>query len=235
LMWVALALVVLLIILSIYGAFLGPYQAKSFFNSPVLSAYWLILTALLAAAFVIFRRLLRLPGLLLIHAGGILILAGALLGSATGLKVQNQFCRKASLTAFGTDKIQAGQMVIFEGDAENRIRLEDSDQTKELPFHIKLKDFRIEFYKPEYLEILTHQGRIKIPVEIGRAPSIGPDFGTITIVRVFENFKISVDGDRETIIDDPQPGYNPALEVRIKNPDGAVTTRYVFERFPDYP
>jgi hypothetical protein len=244
-MRVALALVVLLIILSIYGAFLGSYQAKSFFNSPVLSAYWLILTALLAAAFAAFRRLLRLPGLLLIHAGCILILAGALLGSVTGLKVQNQFCRKASLTAFGTDKIQAGQMVIFEGDAENRIRLEDSNQTKELPFHIKLQDFRIEYYKPEYLEILTHQGRIKIPVEIGRTLSIGPDFGTtrlgeapsrswITIVRVFENFKISIDGDRETIIDNPQPGYNPALEVRIKNPDGVVTTRYVFERFPDY-
>ena len=182
--------------------------------------------ALLTAAFVTFRRLIRLPGLLLIHAGCIFILAGALWGSGTGLKVHNRL--------FGTDKIQTGQMTILEGDAENRIRLEDSNQTKELPFHIKLKDFRIEYYKPEYLEILTPQGRSKIPVEIGSVLSIGPDFGTITIVRVFENFKISIDGDRETIIDDPQPGYNPALEVRIKNPDGAVTTRYVFERFPDY-
>jgi len=233
-MWVALALVVLLIFLSVYGAFLGSYQAKSFFNSPALSAYWLALMALLTAAFVTFRRLIRLPGLLLIHAGCILILAGALWGSGAGLKVRNQL--------FGADKIQTGQMTILEGDAENRIRLEDSDrfdkltagQTKELPFHIKLKDFRIEYYKPEYLEILTHQGRSKIPVEIGSVWSIGPDFGTITIVRVFENFKISIDGDRETIIDDPQPGYNPALEVRIKNPDGAVTTEYVFERFPDY-
>jgi hypothetical protein len=125
-------------------------------------------------------------------------------------------------------------MIIFEGDAENRIWLEDSGRVKELPFHIKLKDFRIEYYKPEYLEILTHQGRSKIPVEIGSALSIGPDFGTITIVRVFENFKISIDGDNKTVVDDPQPGYNPALEVLIKNPDGAVITKYVFERFPDY-
>jgi cytochrome c biogenesis protein ResB len=139
-MWVALALVVLLILLSVYGAFLGSYQAKSFFNSPVLSAYWLALMALLAAAFVIFR-LIRLRGLLLIHAGCILILAGALWGSVTGLKIHNHI--------FGTDKVQTGQMTILEGDAENRIRLEDSDQTKELPFHIKLKDFRIEYYKPE--------------------------------------------------------------------------------------
>jgi hypothetical protein len=186
--------------------------------------------ALLTAAFVTFRRPICLPGLLLIHAGCILILAGALRGSVTGLKIYNRL--------FGTDKIQTGQMTILEGDAEgdaeNSIRLEDSDQTKELPFHIKLKDFRIEYYKPEYLEILTHQGRSKIPVKIGSVWSIGPDFGTITIVRVFENFKISIGGDRETIIDDPQPGYNPALEVRIKNPDGAVITKYVFERFPDY-
>ena len=225
-MWVALALVVLLILLSVYGAFLGSYQAKSFFNSPALSAYWLAFIALLTAAFVTFRRLIRLPGLLLIHAGCILILAGALRGSGTGLKVHNRL--------FGADKIQTGQMTILEEHAENRIRLEDSDQTKELPFHIKLKDFRIEYYKPEYLEILTYQGRSKIPVEIGSALSVGPDFGTIMIVRVFENFKISIDGDSKTVIDDPQPGYNPALEVRIKNPDGTVTTKYVFERFPDY-
>ena len=141
--WVVLAMVVLLIFLSVYGAFLGPYQAKNFFNSPVLSAYWLILIAFLTAVFAAFRRLIRLPGLLLIHAGCILILAGALRGSVTGLKVQNQL--------FGTDKIQTGQMIILEGDAENRIWLEDSDQAKELPFHIKLKDFRIEYYKPEYV------------------------------------------------------------------------------------
>jgi hypothetical protein len=125
-------------------------------------------------------------------------------------------------------------MAILEGDTENRIQLEGNGQTKELPFHIKLKDFRIEYYKPEYLEILTSQGRSKIPVELGRTLSIGPDFGTVTIVRVFENFKISIDGDKETIIDDPRPGYNPALEVGIENPSGAVTTRYVFERFPDH-
>jgi hypothetical protein len=141
-MWIALVMVVLLIILSIYGAFLGPYRAKNFFNSPVLSVYWLALMALLTAAFVAFRRLLRLPGLFLMHGGCILVLAGALWGSGTGLKIRNQL--------LGTDKIQAGQMVIFEGDAENHVILEDSGRVKELPFHIKLKDFRIEFYKPEY-------------------------------------------------------------------------------------
>jgi hypothetical protein len=225
-MWVTLVLVISLILLSVYGAFLGSYQAKNFFNSPALAAYWLAFMAFLIAALVVFRRLVRLPGLLLIHAGCILILTGALWGSGTGLKVYNRL--------FGADKVQTGQMTILEGHAENSIRLEDSDQTKELPFHIKLKDFRIEYYKPEYLEILTPQGRSKIPVEIGSVWSLGPDFGTITIVRVFENFKISINGDSKTVIDAPQPGYNPALQLQIKDPDGTVTTRYVFERFPDY-
>ncbi len=219
-------MVVLLIILSIYGAFLGSNQAKSFFNSPALSVYWLAFIALLAAAFAAFHRLIRLPGLLLIHAGCIFILTGALWGSSTGLKIYNWF--------FATDKIQAGQMVIFEGGAENHVRLENSSRTKELPFYIRLKDFRIEYYKLEYLEILTHRGRSKIPVEVGAIWSIDPNLGTMTIVRVFENLKVSIDGDKETIIDDPRPGYNPALEVRIKKSDGSVITRYVFERFPDY-
>jgi cytochrome c biogenesis protein ResB len=74
------------------------------------------------------------------HSGCIIILAGALWGSGMSLKIRNQL--------FGTDKIQKGRMIIFEGDAENRVKLEESDQIKELPFHIKLKDFRIEFYKP---------------------------------------------------------------------------------------
>jgi len=225
-MWVALALVISLIILSVYGAFLGSYQAKNFFNSPALSAYWLAFMAFLIAALVVFRRLLRLRGLLLIHAGCILILAGALWSSGSGHKVHNRL--------FGADKIQTGQMTILEGDAENRITLESGQQFKELPFSIKLTDFRIEYYKPEYLEIQTPQSQGKIPVEIGRKLSIGPDFGTITILRVFDNFKISIDGDSKTVIDDAGAGYNPALEVQIKDPNGTVTTRYVFERFPGH-
>lgn len=139
--WVALAAVVLLVFLFVYGAFLGPYQAKKFFNSPVLSACWLALMVFLVTAFVVFPRPVRLPGLFLMHSGCILVLAGALWGSVTGLKVHNWL--------FGTDKIHTGRMIIFEGYAENHIILEDSDQVKELPFHIELKDFRIEYYKPE--------------------------------------------------------------------------------------
>jgi hypothetical protein len=53
------------------------------------------------------------------------------------------------------------------------------------------------------------------------------------VVRVFENLKISGE-DKKTIIDDPRGGFNPALEVRIKQINGTITTRYIFERYPDY-
>lgn len=140
-MWVSLAMVVLLVILSVYGAFLGPYHAKTFFNSPALSVYWLALMAFLVVTFAAFCRPVRLPGLFLMHGGCILVLAGAFWGSGTGLKIGNRL--------FGTDKIQKGRMIIFEGDAENRILLGGIGRIKELPFHIRLKDFRIEYYKPE--------------------------------------------------------------------------------------
>jgi hypothetical protein len=225
-MWVALVLIVSLIILSIYGAFLGSGGAKSFFNSYALSIYWLLLTFFLTAAFAVYRRMVHLPGLLLMHAGCVLVLAGALWGSGTGLKIQNQL--------LGTDKIRAGQMIILEGDADNRVILENGDRTWELPFRIRLKDFRIEYYKPEYLEILTPQGTSKIPVEIGKTLFISPDFGTITIVAVFENIKRYTIGDHITIFDDPKRGYNPALQVQINSPDGTVSVRTILERFPDF-
>ncbi|MDD5326448.1 MAG: cytochrome c biogenesis protein ResB [Phycisphaerae bacterium] len=226
LMLAGLVMAVLLVFMAIYGAFIGPERAKAFFNSPVLSAYWLALTALLAGALVVFRWLVRPRGLLLIHAGCILVLVGAIWGSQAGLELRSRL--------LGTDNVQTGYMIIHEGDSENRISMEDSYRTVELPFHIKLKDFRVEFYKPEYLEIVTAQGRSKIPVAVGNTCSIGTDLGTITIVRVFENFRISSDGGKETVTDDRQAGYNPALEIMIQNPDKTIATRYVFEKFPNY-
>jgi len=222
----ALVLIILLIFLSIFGAFLGSNGAKKFFNSLPLSVYWLALIALLLAAFAAFPRLVRLPGLLLMHAGCILVLAGSMWASPAAHNARNHL--------FGIDKIQTGEITIVEGHTENLVTLENTNQTKQLPFFIKLKDFRIEYYDPEYLQIQTSEGQLKIPVEIGTTFFLGDDLGSITILRKFENFKITIDGDSKTIIDDPQPGYNPALQVQIQNPDGSTVTKYIFERFPGH-
>jgi hypothetical protein len=226
-LWIGLALIILLIFLSIYGAFIGAERAKSFFNSLPLSVYWIALILLLIVGILVFRRLVHIPGLLFIHAGCILILTGAVWGSQAGHKLQKKF--------FGIDKIPAGQMAIFEGESENRVALENDDEVRELPFYVKLKDFRIEYYKPEYLYIQNRQGKSwKIPAELNAKFSLGDNISTVRIVRKFENFKIKIEGDNRVPYDDPQPGSNAALEVEIKSPGGQVVTKYFFERFPGH-
>ncbi len=223
-MWVALALIVFLLFLSIYGAFIGAERAKSFISRLPVVVYWSAFLLLLILGLVVFRRLVRVPGLLLIHAGCVFILAGAMWSSEKGHQIQKKL--------FGIDKITKGQMRIPEGHSDNHVILEDNKQIKELPFSIELKDFQIEYYKPEYLYIQTRDGQgWRIPVEIDTEFPLGPELGTVKILRAFENFKITIEGESRKIIDDPQPGSNPALEVQITSPDGQVTTRYVFERF----
>jgi len=226
-MWVGLALIILLLFLSVYGAFIGAERAKSFVNRLPLVVYWSAFLLLLIVALAVFRRLVRVPGLLLIHLGCIFILAGAMWSSETGHKLQKKL--------FGIDKIPIGQMRIYEGHSDNRVILEDNKQIKELPFSIELKDFQIKYYKPTYLYIQTRDGQgWRIPVEIDTEFPLGPEFGTVTILRAFENFKITIEGESRKIIDDPGPGLNPALEVRFTSPEGEVITKYVFERFPGH-
>ncbi len=248
-MWSALTLIILLIFLSAYGAFLGAERTRNLVNSLPLMVYWLAFVLVLITGLASFRRLVRVPRLLLMHGGCILILAGAMWGSDAGHKLQKKL--------FGIDKIKDGQIVIYEGSSQNRVALGTAEEFRkllfsvdqqgrieyywqdgknlvmlehrELPFFVELKDFRIEYYKPEYLWVQSHEGRSwKIAVEIGSEFSLGADFGTVKILKVFENFKITIEGG--IVYDDPEPGYNPALEVQIKHADGAVTTQYAFER-----
>ena len=226
-MWVGLALIILLLFVSIYGASIGAERAKSFFNRLPLVVYWSAFLLLLIVGLVVFRRLVHVPGLLLIHLGCVFILAGSMWSSEAGHKLQKKL--------FGIDKITAGQMTIYEGYSDNRVILEDNKQIKELPFSVELKDFQIEYYKPAYLHIQTRDGQgWKIPVETGTEFPLGPEFGTVKILRAFENFKITIEGESRKFIDDPQPGFNPALEVQFTSPEGETATKYVFERFPGH-
>jgi len=126
-------------------------------------------------------------------------------------------------------------MAILENHSENRVTLEDIEQTKELPFHIELKDFRIEYYEPAYLEVQTGQAQSKkIPAEVGGEIDLGNELGTAKIVRMFENFKMAIEDGNTIAYEDPHPGSNPALEVQITQPDGQVTTQWVFSLFPGH-
>lgn len=226
-MWLALVLIIVLTILSIYGAFIGAERAQQFFNRPPLVVYWTALATLLIVGIAAFRRLLRVPGLLLMHAGCVLILAGGMWGSQAGHNLQKKF--------FGIDKIRSGRMAIYEGSSENHVALSDIREQKELPFSLKLNDFRIEYYQPVYLQIETDDGNVqRTEAEVGRQIDLGAEYGKAEIVRMFENFKMSIQDGKTIAYEDPSPGLNPALAVRITTPSGQTTTHHVFSLHPGF-
>ncbi|MBN2133811.1 MAG: cytochrome c biogenesis protein ResB [Sedimentisphaerales bacterium] len=226
LLWAALIAIILLAAFSIYGAFLGAERAQAFFNTLPLAVYWFALAGLLIAGMVIFRRLLRVPSLLLMHLGCILIIGGGMWSSKAGHALGKQL--------FGIDKILEGQMAILERGEDNRVRFADSNDIAELPFSVRLRDFRMEYYEPGALVVQARDGGAwRLPAEPGRALSLGENLGEVRIQRVFENFKIGMEGEERKPYDAPG-GSNPALEVTVENPDGTTATRYVFERFPGH-
>ncbi|MBN2313039.1 MAG: cytochrome c biogenesis protein ResB [Sedimentisphaerales bacterium] len=225
-MWAALTLIILLTVFSIYGAFIGAARAGAFFNRIPLAIYWMAFAILLIVAFVVFPRLIRVPGLLLMHAGCILVLAGGMWGSRAGHEFQKRF--------LGIEKIRTGRMIVYEGHSDNRV-FQDENQFEILPFSIGLKDFRIEYYEPAYLEIETSPGQnLKIPAEAGREFELGGGRETGKIVRAFENFKMSIENGQRVAFDDPRPGSNPALEIEMTDPNGEATTQYVFSLMPGF-
>jgi hypothetical protein len=222
LLWATLVAVILLTVLSIYGAFIGADRAQAFFNSLPLVVYWFTAVALLAAGIASFRRLLRVPSLLLMHAGCIVVLLGAMWGSEPGHALQKQL--------FGIDKIPQARMGMYEQMQENRVQVEDSNSIRDLPFFIRLNDFRLEYYEPGHLLVYSRDGRNwRLPAVAGQTLSLGEDLGTVAIRRVFRNFKMDIEGDKPVAYD-PPGGSNPALEVAVERPGAASGRRYVFEQ-----
>ncbi len=221
-MWSALALIILLIYLSVYGAFIGAKRAQRLVNTLPLTVYWLAFVVILIAGLVVFRRLVRVPSLLLIHVGCVLILAGGMWGSDAGHKLQKQL--------FGIDKIRTGQMIIYEGRTENQVLLQQSQLPKELPFSVHLKDFRLEHYKPGSIVVyMPDDTTRRLPAETGSEYNLGGEVGKVKIVRTFERFQLDIEDNRREAIDAPDGAPMPALEVNVARPDGSQLTRYVFE------
>lgn len=219
-LWACLIAIVTLAVLSVHGAFLGAGRAQAFFNSVPVAVFWGAFVVLLGAGIVAFRRLLWVPSLLLMHLGCILVVVGGMWGSRPGQDLQERF--------LATERISKGRMPILEGTAENRVAIADSNETKELPFSIRLRKFRIEYYEPGDLYIYSRDGRRwKLPAEAGRTQTLGRDLGRVTIQRVFRNFRMDISGDERIALDAPG-GSNPALEVTIERPDGSTARRYVF-------
>ncbi len=155
LLWAVLVGIGLLLALSVIGAFLGDERARIVFNSIPLVMFWILLASLLVAGLIYFKRLIHSAGLLGVHLGSLLILAGAMLGSDGGHGLAAMF--------FGSKKIPHGYMRIYEGHASNSVwgRKEKTEIGK-LPFSIGLKDFRIEHYEvDEPWQLIVESGAVE--------------------------------------------------------------------------
>jgi len=219
LLWATLLLILLLIYLSVAGAFVGTERARELFNSVPLVIFWISLTVLLLVGLVVFPRLYRKPGLLLIHLGCVLLLVGAMAGSEKGHEY------------FGKNKIPKGYMWIFEGESDNRIRSNNPKvMLGELPFWIRLNDFRMEYYWDwGKLLIQTMDGKHKtIVARAGEKFDLGGKWPEIKINRVIKHFNL------ETFAEDLTGPTNPVLDIDLVWPDGTVNRKYVFERFPEF-
>jgi hypothetical protein len=138
-MWIALPIVGLLIVLSIIGAFYGAEKAKLFFNSPPLVVFWSVLLILLLAGIVTSDHLRKNLPQFIMHLAGVLIIAGSMWGSEQG----HLLCKRL----FGAEKFASGYMLIAKGSTEKNITKEDfNQQLGQLPFGVKLNNFRIEYY-----------------------------------------------------------------------------------------
>ena len=224
LLFLALGFIALLTGLVIYGAFIGARQASVFFNAPWAATYWIALVILLALGIPCFKRLLHTPPLLLMHLGCILILAGALWGSQKAFdwrhrQQPNSMARK-------------GRIALFDGMRGNTLWIDANDHAP-MPFDIALDRFEILYYEPGTLYVRSDANDAwKVPTETGAIYDLGPRFGTLTIERTYNNFKITRNEQGENVgYDDPNQGFNPAVECLITDPNGQILRAFVFERF----
>ena len=86
--------------MSVYGAFLGPFQTKMFFNSPTLAFFWIVFVVIIFISLFFQGNPFRSPGLFLMHVAVICIIIGAMSGSTVANKLMKNH--------LGIDKMQRG-------------------------------------------------------------------------------------------------------------------------------
>jgi len=138
-MWASLVAICLPAALSVFGAFLGAERAGAFFNSVPMAVLWCALALLLVGGLLAFRSIFRSPGLLGMHAGCVLILAGSMWSSGAAHELRARW--------LGTAKVHKGYMDLQRGLGEDRVRERESGQeVAQLGFELRLERFWVEYY-----------------------------------------------------------------------------------------
>ena len=212
-LWAALAALGALAALSVRGAFLGAEGAGGLFTSVPLAVFWAFLVTLLVAGVLTFPRLRRSPGLLALHAGFVLIVAGAFFGSQTGHRIA------AALS--GHAGPLAGYMAIQEGEVSNT--LADAAFAREvgrLPFSIQADSFQVKYYPAEPWMLIAEtpwpQGhatakgepyaQVSVPWKLGRAARIRGTDDTVTVLQYLPSARATFPEGSAAVVGITAPG-----------------------------
>jgi len=124
----------------------------------------------------------------------------------------------------------------YESDKQPLSYLTDEDERLfPLPFEIKLKDFRIEYYEQPRLLVKDMDGNEMLfeDIEVGAKYDLGNNTQLI-IKEIFKNLKLKQEDDRMQAYDDLGPGSNPALKTVISYSDGKEVEQLAFTNYPGH-
>lgn len=148
-----LLLIIALIVLSVYGAFIGTERAVQFFTSLPLIIYWALFAVLTVLAVIVFATVRRL-GVFLTHIGLVLVIAGSFLAS-------EKFAFFLSKN-FNQPLPPSGNMVIYEGSCQSGVYDRESGQSYQLDFEIRLNDFIIQHYPGQIMQVKDYVSKVDV-------------------------------------------------------------------------
>ncbi len=167
---------VILTAASVAAAFLGVDKAGAIAGSLPTLCFGIALIILFAFSFFRFPRLIKAPGLLMVHLGCIAILLGAAIGGSYSHFIRQELKEIPQMGEFRVGKLHKGQMQIDEANysSVNRgISLDGLPCVDVLPYRIYLREFRLELYDSgmpkDYISelmIISDEGRHYGPFEI---------------------------------------------------------------------
>jgi len=212
-----LACLALLAGLSVVGAFLGAARAKQMFNSIPLAIFWAATAALLAAGICCLLDIQRAV-LLLLHAGPLLVLIGAMLGSDAG--------QRLTARLGGPETIPPGFMIIPAGGASDVVTDADGRVIGTLPFKIQLRDVWTEYYPPTdsrwrlIAEVWPAEPdaaceTFGIRWQLDGQASIGDDGPEVRVLEYLPNARVVYeDGQPTSLANDPNSD-RPAMKLLV--------------------
>jgi cytochrome c biogenesis protein ResB len=139
---ISFTFVISLIILCVVGAFLGAEPTERAFSSVPFAVFWTAFIIILLAGIFSFRNIFTRPAMFAMHFGFVLVIFGSMSETDNCVAIADKF---------GVGKIHSGKIILFEGQSTNFIRTDPYGVPKTLPFSIRLKDFRVEYYPKQNL------------------------------------------------------------------------------------